>query len=81
MAEINWDDPVERAGLIERVGPTEYNRLFEEHRAKSVVAVENGYKIRPVPSRFGRLYQVDGTGKAFITLQEARTFAQGLDPK
>lgn len=72
---MNWDDPVERLHLIEQVGAATYNRMFEEHRRATTVAVVNGYHIRPVASRFGRLMMVEGTDKAFRTLSEARAFA------
>jgi hypothetical protein len=75
---MNWDDPAERASLIERVGIERYNRLFEAHRQASIVATVNGHDIRPVSSRFGRLYMVDGTGQAFATLDQAEAFARGL---
>lgn len=77
---MNWDDPAARAHLIERVGAAEYNRQFEAHLAASVVSTINGHKIRPVGSRFGRLFMVGDTGTAFRSLAEAEAFA-AKEPK
>lgn len=77
---MNWDDPIARARLIEQVGAEEYNRQFEAHLAASVVADVNGHKIRPVATRFGRLFQVGNTGAAFYTLDEAKRFAEQEPP-
>lgn len=74
---MNWDDPEARLALVERVGHTEYNRLIAAHHAAaSVVATVNGHPIRPVNTRFGRLFQVGKTGRAFSTQPEAETFAK-----
>jgi len=73
---INWDDPEERLALIERVGPEEYNRLYREQMERETVATINGFPIRHINTRFGRLFSVDGTGKAFATLGEANAFAE-----
>ena len=72
---MNWDLPEERAALIERVGGKEYNRLFEEHRKQSTVKTVNGHDIRPVGSRFGRVYMVGSTGTGFTVLDAAIAFA------
>lgn len=73
---MNWDDPAERAALIERVGVTEYNRMVAQHRKDSVVVTVNGYEIRQVDSpRFGRLFAVGKTGSAFTTQAQAITWA------
>jgi hypothetical protein len=77
---IDWDSPIARNALIYRVGPAEYSQLFEEHRRKSAVAIVNGYRIRPIGSRFGRLFSVDGTGFAFRTQPEATAFANEQKP-
>ncbi|WP_233854160.1 hypothetical protein [Paraburkholderia sp. HD33-4] len=73
---MNWDDPAERAALAERVGPTEYNRLFSEHLDASIVEWVAGHAIRPVGSRFGRLFTVGNTGYAFRLLTEAQDYAR-----
>lgn len=72
---MNWDDPAQRYALIDRVGPAEYNRLMQQHLEDSVLETVAGHAIRPVGSRFGRLFMVGGTGTAFRTLDEARKFA------
>ena len=77
---MNWDDPIQRAELINRVGPTEYNRLIQKHFEDSTVAIVNGYRIRPVSSQFGRLYLVSGTNGAFRKLEEAKKFAASRAP-
>ena len=73
---MNWDDPAERYHLIERVGIDEYERQQAEHNRASTVATINGHAIRPVASRFGRLFQVGSTGTAFQTLAQAEEFAR-----
>jgi hypothetical protein len=72
---MNWYDPSARAQLIERVGSDEYNRLFEQHLADSVVARVAGYAIRPIGTRFGQLFQIDNADAvAFQTLAEAEAW-------
>jgi hypothetical protein len=73
---IDWDDPAARARLIESIGVEAYNKAFDAYRRESIVATVNGYSIAPVNTRFGRLYAVQGTKKAFSTLAEAEAFAQ-----
>jgi len=75
---MNWDDPAQRAQLAEQLGPAGYNAAFEKHRQASVVSGVNGYQIRPVASRFGRLFMIEGTGKAYSTLPQAEEYARGL---
>jgi len=78
---MNWDDPQDRARLIEQIGIAAYNEAMEMHRAESTVETVNGYPIRPVrSSRFGRLFLVDGANMAFPTLDAAREHAAGLAP-
>jgi hypothetical protein len=73
----DWQDPAKRLELIERVGPGEYGRLHGEHLADSTVAIVNGHAIRPVGSeRYGRLFMVGRTGRAFQTLAEASAHAE-----
>jgi hypothetical protein len=76
-----WNDPTERARLIDRVGPQEYERLFAEHRKASTMKTVNGHAIRPVQSRFGRLFAVGNTGKAFATMPQAEAFAASVEAK
>lgn len=70
---INWDDPAARARLVERVGISKYNQLFEEHVEKSIVARLDGYSIRPIVSaRFGRIFIIDGANIGFRTIERCR---------
>jgi hypothetical protein len=74
---IDWNDPEARFRLIEQVGPDEYNRLHAEHLRRSTVAIVGGHAIRPVnSSRFGRLFVVGDTGRAFSILPQAETYAR-----
>jgi hypothetical protein len=77
---MNWDSPEERFRLVERVGHAEYNRLHEEHLKESTMATVNGYRIRPVGSRFGRLFFIQGANVAYQTLEIAKEEAAKLPP-
>ena len=72
---MNWDDPAERLTLIEQIVPKEYNRRVQEHMDKSVVSRVGGHSIRPVNTRFGRLFQVGSTGTAYNTQAAAEKYA------
>lgn len=63
---IDWTDPAARLRLIEKVGPDEYNRLLNTYFDEN--------PIRPVPSRFGTLFAVGRTGRAFSTRKDAEEF-------
>jgi len=73
---MNWDDPVERLALIRRVGIEEYNRQMQEHLEASIVSRVGGHAIRTVGSRFGQLFSVGDTGKAFAKQADAEQFAK-----
>lgn len=73
---MNWNNPEERAALIERVGPDKYNKAIQQHFKDSTVDVVGGHAIRTVGSRFGTLYQVGSTGTAYGTLDAAKTYAE-----
>jgi hypothetical protein len=74
---IDWNDPTAHFALIERVGPRRYNELHTEHLRRIVVATVGGHPIRPVnSSRFGRLFVVGDTGRAFSILPQAETYAR-----
>jgi hypothetical protein len=76
---MDWNDPAARGQLIEQVGPDEYNRLQREHMARSVVAIVNGYDIRPVRSpRFGLIFMVDGANVGFAKQSDAEARARSL---
>jgi hypothetical protein len=72
---MNWNDPAERLALIERVGPKAYNEAHLQHMKDETIDTINGHAIRPVQSRFGRLFVVGTTGKAFSTIDDAKKFA------
>jgi hypothetical protein len=72
---MNWDDPKARLLLSMRVGPEAYERARKAHAETSTIVTVNGHAIRPVQSRFGRLFQVGMTRRAFSTLAEAKAFA------
>lgn len=72
---MNWNDPAERLALIERIGAEAYNEEFEEHMRQTTLVTICGHAIREVGSRFGRLFQVGSTGRAFKTILQAETYA------
>ena len=74
---MDWDDASSRARLIESVGIPEYNRRIEEHLKRSVLETYKDRDIRPVGTRFGRLFAVGGTKTAFSTIEKAREFIDG----
>jgi hypothetical protein len=69
---MDWDDPADRAALIERVGVRKFNRMYNEYYLKNIAAIVNGYNIRPAARGFavGR--------KMFKTLEEATSYAGTL---
>ena len=73
---INWDDPEERSILADRIGLEAFNEAFSRHIKQSSVATIAGQNIRPVGSRFGKLWQVGNTGRAFSTREQAETYAR-----
>jgi hypothetical protein len=78
-ANFDWDDPVHRARALEVLGPDCYNAALLEHRRRSTVSIINGHAIRAVTSRFGRIFTVGDTGRAFAKLDDARAFARGIN--
>jgi hypothetical protein len=77
---MNWDDPTARYHLIESVGIDEYNRRIQKHFDDSVVSVVNGYRIRPVGSRWGRIYFITDANIGFLKLEESEAHAATLPP-
>jgi hypothetical protein len=74
---INWDDPEARFRLIERVGVDEYTRLYFEHMRRSTVVTVGGHDIRSINTgRFGWLFVVGDTGRAFSTQAQAETYVR-----
>ena len=72
---MDWNDPIQRSRLAEKLGLARYAQAFEQHVLASTVAKINGHTIRPVQTRFGRLYQVGSTGRAHPDLEEAKKIA------
>ncbi|MGF6607076.1 hypothetical protein OKW45_001976 [Paraburkholderia sp. WSM4175] len=74
---MNWnlDTPEGRLACIEALGPEGYNDAMREKFAADTVATVNGHAIRKTASRFGLLFTVGRTGRAFRTLDEATIFA------
>jgi hypothetical protein len=72
---MDWDDPVARLALIERIGTQAYNDALAEHIRKTTLSTVGGHGIRAIRTRFGRLYQVMGTDKAFRTKEQAEAYA------
>lgn len=72
---MDWDDPKARLALIENVGHAEYNRLLEQHIKQTVIKTVAGHNIRPISTRFGRLFQT-GDGHAFYKLDKAEDYAK-----
>jgi hypothetical protein len=77
----DWNDPASRLALIERVGAERYNELHSAHVAEITLTTINGYPIVPVQTRFGRLFSVTATTKAFRTQSEAEDFARSQPPR
>lgn len=76
---VDWNDPAARAFHIETVGPEEYAKQFAQHVADSTITTINGHAIRPVMTRFGKLYQVGSTGTGYGTLDLAIAYAEEID--
>jgi hypothetical protein len=75
MTTIDWDDLATRFRIAEQVGLHRYNELYLEHRRHSVIAVVGGHEIRPISTRFGRLFAVGDTGWAFSAQAQAEAYA------
>jgi hypothetical protein len=72
---MDWDNPAERLALIERIGVEAYNEALAEHLKKTTISAVGGHGIRAIRTKFGKLYQVMGTDKAFKTLEKAEAYA------
>ena len=73
---INWDDPEERARLIERIGVKAYNEALTKHIEQSTASVVAGHSIRSVRTHFGKVWLVGNTGHGFSTREKAEFYAQ-----
>lgn len=69
---MDWNSPIEREQLLARVGLVEYNRMYYDHTHSHIlVTTVNGYQIRPVETRFGKVYVIGNTGAGYAHLQDA----------
>lgn len=76
---MNLNTPEGRLAATHALGHDGYNAAMKAHIDTSVVATVNGYRLRWVDSRFGRLCQVlDADGVAFQTMKQATTHANSL---
>lgn len=67
----SFDDPSHRASL----SPAAYEAERSRAASASILETANGHAIRAVQSRFGRLFAVGSTRRAFSCRGEARAFA------
>ena len=72
---MNWDNPEERYNLIMRIGADDYNKAFDEYKKSITIKTVGGHAIRPVNTRFGRLWECGTTGRAFASIEEADAYA------
>jgi hypothetical protein len=74
---VSWDfsSPEGRASAVEALGQR-YSEEFAKWRESQVIETVCGHKISPVSSRFGLLYHVGDTGRAFVKLEDARGYAE-----
>lgn len=72
---FNLDTPEGRYAASQSLGADGYDAAMLAHIAAGVIETVNGFGIRPVSSRFGRLFSVVGTDAAFRTIDAARTYA------
>lgn len=77
---MDWDNAADRARLAIRLGPKGYRKAFEEHVKNSTVAIVNGHRLRPVQTRFGRLFQIGSTDNAHPDLEQAKRIASEHEP-
>ena len=73
---IDWHDPHARLRLAERVGIDRYLELQADYERRSTIAIVGGHAIRAVPSRFGELFAVGDTGRAFTKQAQAEAYAR-----
>ena len=74
---IDWDEPTARFRLAEQVGLHRYAQLEAAYMRRTMVATIGGHAIREkTSSRFGRLFIVGGTGRAFRRLDQAKAYAR-----
>lgn len=72
------DTPQGRYAASQALGTAGYNAAMKAHHRAGFVVIVNGYGLRWVSTRFGRLCQVYGEGTAFHTRDEAEAYARTL---
>lgn len=77
---IRGDDSLARFEYIEKHGPQMFNKAMAIFHEKQAVANVNGYRIRAVMCRWGRLYTIDGLNKAYTNLDDAKSVCR-MSPK
>jgi len=78
---MDLDTPEGRLAAAEALGPDGYNRALQNHFGKNTVKIVNGYALRWVSSRWGRICMVEGDGGGFSTLEAAEARANSLPKK
>lgn len=75
---MNYDfnRPEQRLAYIDAHGSAAYNAEMQRFRSTNTIEICNGHELVRVSTRFGELIQVGSTGRAFRTIEEARTCAQ-----
>jgi hypothetical protein len=80
MRSFDMATPAGRLEAATHLTPADYVALLERHRVQTTICTVNGRDIRIINSqRFGTLYTVAGTDKAFQALSDARAFANSLE--
>jgi len=77
-ARLDFDSPEGRAAAIELLGPKAYSVALEAWNDASKVATVNGHAIRKTQTRFGVVFAVGASGRAFSSVGEAGEFARTL---
>ena len=74
---MNWDNPKERAALVQSVGIEAYNKAFQDFVKETTIITIGGHAIRQVgTTRFGKLFQCGNTDKAFANFSDAEDYAK-----
>lgn len=68
--------PEGRLAAAQSLTPEKYDEAMRRFREKSIICTVNGHDIRLIEGgRFGPLYAVGDTDKAFTTMEDARLCA------
>lgn len=79
-ATIDLDSPEGRLAALELLGPVAYGVALEARNEGRRVATFNGYDVRRISTRYGQLFAVGSTGRAYISLEKAEAYAASLPP-